>query len=162
MYETPPQSVFDENPSEPFHAYSAFADKIEEVFSIGEEEASTVVDTLDKHGLITISRVTINRHGRTIEIDKWLVTLTEKGFDVAHDRKIESSQASVNQSSARLSGFLVLAVGIQALAAGARVEGVSAELLVIVAGLVIALPLIEMHKSGLMDLGVGIQTWLSD
>jgi len=50
-------------------------------------------------------------------------TLSEKGFEVAHEREITKSQQETNRSSARLSAYLVVAIILQSLISITQLEG---------------------------------------
>ena len=50
-------------------------------------------------------------------------SLSTRGFDVAHEREITKSQQKTNRRSARLSGYLVVAIILQSLIAITQHEG---------------------------------------
>lgn len=74
---------------------------------LSEGETEDALEYLDNCGLITKYEIHSEEDSRLVG------GLTEKGFDVAHERELTKSQHETSKRSARLSGLLVLAIIIQ-------------------------------------------------
>jgi hypothetical protein len=61
-----------------------------------------------------------------------VIGLTEKGFDVAHERELNDKEHNLSEKSARLSSYLVLAVVVQALAMATQQDNVYTPILSII------------------------------
>ena len=139
MYEKQPEILYsDENPVDESHFV---ADEID----IPSENIATVFEDMRTFGLIKNgipSEPKIN--GKNMR--KYV--LTEKGFDVIHEREITKSRQETNERSARLSAYLVIGIIIQALASFTNTDGLIVSVLysILILGL-LTLVLIDLGPS---------------